>query len=206
MSPKSFFLILAFDFGPLIIFYALNFLYSIKTAIFSSIMVSLFILTYMWLKKIKVSTILITSILISVIFGVLDLYSNNIIFSKYESVFINLILAVAFFSSITRNKTPIIQEFAEKQNKINKNELDDDLIYYFKFITLVWSAYFVFKAILYTILGYKFELAEIKTFKTIFGNITFYSLLVLTLFFGKRIYSVLYKFKKLPSLRLQNND
>jgi len=115
-----------------------------------------------------------------------------------------MIFAVMFVLTLRPDKKTIILELAEKQGKVDKEQVDEDLFYYFTLLTKVWVGYFLSKSALYTYLGFNFNYEDTKLFRLIFGNISFYFLLGLTMFGGKLIYRLLDTYQALPSYKVKS--
>lgn len=159
---------------------------------------------YYFIKKLEITAFLIMSVSFSLLFGILDLYLENIFFLKFQSVITSLFLAAFFGLTLIGDRKPIILEFAQRQGRIAEDDISVDTLFYFRFLTMLWVGYFLFKAIVYTLVGLQLSLEERILFRTIFGNITFYGLLFGTIFGAQPIWNGLRYLKLLPSSKLES--
>jgi len=95
--------ILFIDFSPLITFYTVNYFFDIRAALLASIVYSILLLLVLKIKNIKVGYIVMLSATLSIVFGIIDLSTGSITLSKFDSVFINLILAFMFGMKVPVN-------------------------------------------------------------------------------------------------------
>ena len=87
----------------------------------------------------------------------IDLYSDNPILFRYESVLTNILTGAYFAVTVFIGK-PLIQEFAEKMKSTDIDRPGAKI--YLRLLTVVWSGYFFVKAIAYLYLansGLSFE-------------------------------------------------
>lgn len=192
------------DFGPLIVFYILKISFSLKVAILGCVLYSIGYLSFRIFKKLEISPFLIFSTTVSILFGILDLYSGSVFFFKFESALASMFFGLFFGLSLLKGRKPIVLDFAERQGRIKEEEMDDDLNFYFRFLTIVWVGYFILKAIIYTIVGYNYTLEQGIAFRVIFGNTTFYSLLLISILGGNQIFKALSFFRLLPSSNVKS--
>jgi intracellular septation protein A len=158
------------DFGPLVAFYAFKFLFDLKVAIALSMVFTVVYVSYRWFKKLEISTFLIFSSVLTLVFGGLDLYSENLFFMKFESAVTSLFFAVFFGLTLFGGRQPIIMDFAERQGRVRPEEIDADLTFFFQVLTCIWVAYFVLKSLLYFYIGHAYSLEQGLAFRVVFGN------------------------------------
>ncbi len=205
-SRSSGFLRLLFqDFGPLLSFYVLNYEFGVRVAIVGSMVFGIGLIGALISRKKTVPNFLIFSTLCSLVFGTYDLYSGNIFFVKFESMATNLFTAAFFSWSLFGGRTPIIQEFALRTDATLEENLDDALKYYFRILTWVWICYFVLKSGLYLWIGLYYTLEAGIAFRTVFGNITIWLLLGVTMVFGRQLYNLFDRWGLLPAEKNADN-
>lgn len=190
---------LLLEFGPLLLFYAVKVGRDLKSAILVGMVYSFIYMAYRWFKKWEISPFLIFSTGLILLFGVMDLYSEDVFFFKFEAAMTNLFFAVFFGLSLTKKRTPIILDFAQRQGQVSQERIDKDLLYFFKLLTLIWVIYYVVKAVTYIWIGYHFDFDQGLYYRTVYGNLTFYFLLGFSLLGGKIFYRFLFRLKLLPS-------
>lgn len=188
------------NFGPLLVFYVTNHFYGLKIAIVASVVWTFAEVVHHLVKKKPISMFFKFSAGITIVFGLVDLYLQKSFLFKYEATLSNIMVGV-FFACSLFNKKPIIREFAEAQGQIPK-ELSPDSEYYFKFLTVVWSGYSFAKAIGYFWIASRYSLEEGLAIRVVIGNVTFYSLLAVSIFGSKQIKFILAKLKMLPSTQM----
>jgi intracellular septation protein A len=192
------------NFGPLLVFYISNHFFGLRTAIISSVVWVLGEIVFQVLNKRPLSLFFKFSALITIVFGLIDLYLQKSFLFKYEASLTNVMVGVFFALSLI-NEKPIIREFAEAQGRISKN-LTPDGEFYFKFLTVVWACYMFIKAGFYFWVAEKYNLEEGLAIRASLGNISFYALLGLSIFASNQIKFVLAKARMLPSSRARKTS
>lgn len=190
------------DFGPLIVFYAANHFFGFVPAIILTMVWSVADVAIVKLKKQQVTAFLKFSIAVTMLFGIVDLYFKGPLFFRYEAAFSNVVTGV-FFGLTLRGEKTIIQEFAERRAIANgsKVPITPDTVYYFRLCSMVWTTYFFLKAGIYAWLGHRYSLEEALAIRLVAGNVTFYSLLFLSIFMAKPIIQLLRRLGVAPSTR-----
>lgn len=187
------------SFGPILVFYISNHFWGLQFAVITSIVWCIGEISYHKILKKPLSTFFKFSAVLTLTFGVIDIYLQQSIFFKYEAAMTNLLVGCYFASTLFSEKS-IIREFAEAQGRIPK-QISKDGEYYFRFLTLVWAAYSVIKALFYAWVASNYSLEEGLVVRGIIGNSTFYGLLFLSIFGSKPILYVLGRLRLLPSTR-----
>jgi len=183
------------NFGPLIIFYAANHFYGMKTAIFASIVFSVVEIAYLLIKKLPFTGFLRFSILLTLIFGTADLLLETPIFFQHEATITNLIVGIYFGMTIWSSKS-MIQEFVEQ--KSGKTITDLNALLRLRVLTIIWTIYFFVKAGWCLYLSEHYSVDEALVIRSTVGTISFYVLLAVSILFGKKILTFFQKKGLLP--------
>lgn len=130
-----------FEFFPLIVFFAVYYksdkdLYFSIAAVIIATLISLIAL---YVKERKISTMMLVSTVILVIFGGLSLFFKNEIFFKMKPTIINALFAVALIISTYLNK-PILKMMLNSSIKLKDQG--------WTMLNKMWTGYFIFLAVL----------------------------------------------------------
>ena len=183
------------NFGPLVLFYGVNHFWGLKPAIAASTVLSVIEVATKLYRKEKITGLFIFSAGMTLIFGVVDLYSTQSFLFKYESTVTNIVTACFFGWSIFAEKT-VIQEVYEA--KPDAKKLGRDHIVYFKMLTGVWVIYFLAKAAVYFVIAGKFDLEQALVIRFVIGNGSFYLMLFISMVGSKKIFPLMKRLKLLP--------
>ncbi|MBK7962665.1 MAG: hypothetical protein IPK04_16610 [Bdellovibrionales bacterium] len=116
------------------------------------------------------------------------------------------IKGIALFFGITLfQPKPLIQQFAEQQGRTLK-EQSIDKTFFFRLLTMVWTFYFILKAILYLWINLNSDLEQGLIVRTIIGNVSFGTMLFVSIGLARPIWNLLVKLKVMPSARSQNKN
>jgi len=183
------------NFGPLLVFYSINHLYGLKPAIFGSLLFSIGEISYRAYHKQKTTAIFKYSAAMSLIFGLFDLYAEQSVLFKYEAAVTNFLTAGVFAVSLFAERS-MIQDFYEKQP--NARPVTAAKLIYFRWLTMVWVAYFLLKVGAYIWLAQEYSLEQGLLIRTVVGSATFYALLALSIFGSPKIFPLLQRYQLLP--------
>ena len=130
-----------FEFFPLIVFFAVYYksdkdLYFSIAAVIIATLISLIAL---YVKERKISTMMLVSTVILVIFGGLSLFFKNETFFKMKPTIINALFAVALIISTYLNK-PILKMMLNSSIKLKDQG--------WTMLNKMWTGYFIFLAVL----------------------------------------------------------
>lgn len=170
------------SFGPLIVFLIVKSLAGLKPAIVATIAWSLVEIAYVvaW-KRQKPTQFFYFSVGTTLVFGLIDLYSDNPILFRYEAVLTNILTGIYFGSTLFVGK-PLIQEFAEKADYENVNTPEAKI--YLRFLTIVWAGSFFVKASIYLYLANSdLSIEHVTAIRSTIGPVSF-----LVLLGGERIF------------------
>lgn len=187
------------NFGPLIGFYLINLFWGFQAAVIVSIMLA--VVEYIWLKlnKRQIDAFFYLSSGIIIVFGTLDLYIETPFFFKLESSITNLIFAIFFGLSIFKEKS-ITQIFAENQKRTSTDNSDDKR-FFFACFTLLWTFYFLVKAITYLWLNFNLEFENAFLLRLIIGKASLWGMLAISILLPKQIWFFMEKARVFPSQR-----
>jgi len=130
-----------FEFFPLIVFFAVYYKSDkdLYISIAAVIVATLISLIGLYIKERKISTMMLVSTVILVIFGGLSLFFKNEIFFKMKPTIINALFAIALIISTYLNK-PILKMMLN--SSINLKDQG------WTMLNKMWTGYFIFLAVL----------------------------------------------------------
>jgi uncharacterized membrane protein len=186
------------NFSPLVVFLVTKSLMGLKPAIVATIIWSIGEMIYLvaW-KRERPTAFFYFSVSTTLLFGAIDLYSDNPFLFRYESALTNILMGIYFGATVFIGK-PLIQEFAERA----KTESIDrpGARKYLRYLTVAWSAYFFVKAALYLHLANSsLSIEETTAIRSAFGPISFGIMLGGERLLRPAIFKVLKALNMLPS-------
>jgi intracellular septation protein len=130
-----------FEFFPLIVFFVVYYksdkdLYLSITAVIIATLISLVAL---YIKERKISTMMLVSTVILVIFGGLSIFLKNDIFFKMKPTIINALFAIILIGSTFFNK-PVLKMLLNSSMKLTDQG--------WSLMNKLWSGFFIFLALL----------------------------------------------------------
>ena len=130
-----------FEFFPLIIFFAVYYksdkdLYLSIAAVIVATIISLIAL---YIKEKKISTMMLVSAVILIIFGGLSIFLKNEIFFKMKPTIINTLFAIVLIGS-TLIKKPVLKMLLNSSMKLTDQG--------WSMMNKMWSGFFIFLAVL----------------------------------------------------------
>ncbi|MDC0861921.1 septation protein A [Alphaproteobacteria bacterium] len=130
-----------FEFFPLIVFFAVYYKSDkdLYISIAAVIIATLISLVALYIKERKISTMMLVSTIILVVFGGLSLFFKNEIFFKMKPTIINSLFAIVLIISTYLNK-PILKMMLNSSIKLTDQG--------WSILNKMWTGYFVFLAIL----------------------------------------------------------
>lgn len=184
------------NFGPLIVFYAANHFYGMRTAVIAAVLFGFAEIVLHLARKEKLTSFFKFTLLVTIVFGVLDLTMSTPVFFKFESAITNVITGI-YFGMTLRGPKSFIQEFMEKRNGIEMTSRN--AIFRCRIITIVWTTYFFLKAGFYAYVANRYSVEQAMMIRSTVGTASFYGLLGLSLFFGRKIVIFFQRNGLLPS-------
>ena len=130
-----------FEFFPLIIFFAVYYKSDkdLYISIAAVIIATLISLVAIYIKERKVSTMMLVSTIILIVFGGLSLFFKNEIFFKMKPTIINSLFAIILIASTYLNK-PVLKMMLSSSIKLTDQG--------WSILNKMWTGYFIFLAIL----------------------------------------------------------
>lgn len=177
------------ELGPLVSFWIANAMAGLKPAIAVSITVALLGAGYKLLRRESFTKLFVFSLIMTVLFGSIDLLLTKPIFLRYEATLTNLATA-GFFGAGAFGRKPLVMEFANKSGRLPGSR-PPDFVTFFRVFTLLWAGYFLAKAILYAWVATRYDLTQAAVLRFVLGPVTFYSFLAVSLLGGRSIYMLL---------------
>ncbi len=191
------------NFGPLIVFYALNHFFGLRAAILSTLVFTAIDWAIRKAKKEKLGSFYIYSVVITVVFGCFDLYLNKSIFFKFEAALTNFLMAAVFGVSLFGEKT-LIQRIAEETKHPSMPNgavipSTPEVALMLKIFTVAWTLYFALKAVLYVWLASIYSLERFLVIRTIIGNVSLGAMALLSVVCGKPLFKLISRRRALAS-------
>lgn len=193
-----------FNFGPLIGFYIINQFWGFKVSIIVSLILIVTQFSVAKLKKKKIGSYFYYTSGIIIFFGITDLFAERPFLFKFEASLTNLLTAGYFGLSLFEDK-PIVQRFAEMQNRIDDQQTPDKL-FFFRFFTILWCLYFVLKAALYLWINFNTSINDGIITRVIIGKVSFWVMLFISIGLPKQIWMILERLRLFPSQREEENS
>lgn len=187
------------NFGPLIVFWAIQYFAGLKIAIAASMLTAVGEFIYLKTRQQKPTPFLIFSTALALVFGVLDLWLTTPIFFKFEAGLTNLIFA-GFFAASLWSAKPLVQEFAEESRSFADHD-PRDVRFFFQVFTAAWALYFVAKAVAYTYINFHVSVGYSLLARMILGNATFAIMIGASMTGGRPLWLALTKARLMPSTR-----
>ena len=130
-----------FEFFPLIVFFVVYYksdkdLYLSITAVIIATLISLVAL---YIKERKISTMMLVSTVILIVFGGLSIFLKNDIFFKMKPTIINTLFAIILIGSTFFNK-PVLEMLLNSSMKLTDQG--------WSWMNKLWSGFFIFLALL----------------------------------------------------------
>jgi intracellular septation protein A len=192
----------AFDFGGILVFYLLLYTLGLKAAIGGTI---LFLIVDAIRRKrqgLGFPRIYILSSALAVVFGIVDLISDNPFMIKYEAVISNLVLG-AMFAAGARGRS-ILQELVEQREGARYDD-QPDIARFFQLMTLLWAGYFIVKAVVYVWLGQMLTIERTMEIRPIIGTVSLVAMMGVTMQ-GRRLFALAGRLGLLPARPARKPD
>ena len=180
----------------MIVFIAVSHFFGTKAAIASSMVVIALGIADRVMRKRRFETLFIVSAVQTLVFGGIDLVSDQPFMLRFEAVISNLVTAGVFLGSLFR-PTSMVEEIVERQKSRSFSDRPD-LRRFFQILTLIWVGYFLLKAMLYLWLGMVLPLEQAMEWRATLGTASLMAMIGLSIVGTKFLYQVLYKLGWLP--------
>ena len=176
------------SFAPLIAFYGCEHFFGLKMAIAATVAVTIAEIIYRKIRKEDPGAFFYFIAFTTIIFGLIDVYSSNTSFFKFEPALTNFVTGV-YFAWGTWKPKPLMVEFAEKAGKL-PNPMPPGFLEYIRIMSWIWVVYFFVKAFAYLYLAGKPETntMQMMLIRTVAGNVSMFVLLGICWIMAKPIY------------------
>jgi len=187
------------DFAPLIVYYGAEWIWGLQLALILSIAWVFGECAWKLVRRQPFTLFFVFTSVITILFGAIDLYLQRNALFRYEPVATNFLVGAFFLSTLFFGKA-LIQEMAEKQGRAI-GPLDPDKVYYFRFLTVVWSLYFWGKAGAYLWIARHYSMEQLALVRILAGSASMYALLAASIFLARPIRRGLHRLGLSPSAR-----
>lgn len=187
------------DFAPLLVYYGAEWIWGLQIALVLSIAWVFGECGWKILKRQPFTLFFVFTSVITILFGTIDLYLQRNALFRYEPVATNFLVGAFFLSTLFFGKA-LIQEMAEKQGRAI-GPLDPDKVFYFRFLTVVWSVYFWAKAGAYFWIARHYSMEQLTLVRILAGSASMYALLVASIFLSRPTRRILFRVGLSPSAR-----
>jgi intracellular septation protein A len=187
------------DFAPLLVYYGAEYVWGLQVALVLSIAWVFGECAYKVARRQPFTLFFVFTSGITILFGAIDLYLQRNALFRYEPVATNFLVGAFFLSTLFFGKA-LIQEMAEKQGRA-LGPLDPDKVYYFRFLTVVWSIYFWAKAAAYLWIARQYSMEQLTLVRIFAGSASMYALLFASVALSRPIRRGLYRLGLAPSAR-----
>jgi intracellular septation protein A len=174
------------EFGPLVVFWVLDFAFGLKVAIAGSM---LFIVgDSLWRRRrgVRFTRLYLLVSGLTLVFGAVDVLAATPFLLQYEAVITNIVTGLAFVWG-ARGPRPIIQELAEQRQGAPFPDRPD-ITRFFQLFTLLWAAYFLVKAGFYFAIGQALPMVQAIAVRSVFGSVSLALMVALSVTQGRRLF------------------
>jgi len=185
------------EFAPLIGFLALSQIVGVKLAIAGTILIAIADSGWRLWRGVPFTRTYILFVVLTVGFGIIDLFSAVPFMLKYEAVVTNVVTGVIFALSATGPK-PLVLEVAEQRE--GRQFTDDASRIFFRGFTLVWASYFLLKAAFYFWVAWSFTMTEAILVRKFVGSISLGLMLWLSYTQARRAFLLCQRWGLLPAM------
>ncbi len=190
---------LILNFGPLFGFYIFNHFFGFEVGIYASIVIVFTEYFCLRFRKLNINKFFYFSSAIVLIFGTADLLMKEAFFIRYEASATNLLFAL-FFGLSLLNEKPLVQEFAESQNRVLP-ESSPDTLFFFRAFTIFWCIYFLLKAAFFLWISFNVTFSEASITRIIIGNVSFWIMMFISIGLPTQIWNLMERLRLFPSQR-----
>jgi intracellular septation protein A len=186
------------EFGPLLVFWVLAYLFGTKAAIAGSVLFIVADVTRRRISGIAFTRIYVLASGLTVMFGAVDLLATTPFMLKYEAVVTNLATGIAFVIG-ARGPKPMIQEVAEQRQGSPFPE-GADITRFFQYFTLLWAFYFFAKAAFYFWTAWTMPLLQAMAVRSVVGSVSLGLMIALSVTQGRRMFFICRRLGLLPTV------
>jgi len=187
------------EFGPLIVFYALLWRFSVKIAIAGTLAAILLDSGLRLYRRQPFTRIYLIVSALTLGFGVVDLCVATPFLLVYEAPITNVLTGFAFLAGAFGEK-PMLQELAERRPGAAIPQTEE-VRRFFRLFTLIWAAYFFLKAAGYLYLAATLPLKEAIALRSVLGSLSLALMMMLSITQGRRLFLLARRFGWLAEAR-----
>ena len=176
----------AAEFGPLIVFLALNAAFGVKIAIAGAVVVTLLDALWRWRSGRPFTRLYLVVTALTLGFGAVDLSVATPFLIVYEAPITNALTGLAFVVGAFGEK-PMLMEVAQARSAEAFPDTRETRRF-FRLFTLLWAAYFVLKAAGYVWLAATLPLAQAMLLRSVLGGLSLAVMSVLSMTQGRRLF------------------
>jgi intracellular septation protein A len=165
-----------FDFGGIVVFYALMYTLGLKAAIGGTMVFVVIDAVRRRVQKLGFPKIYVLSTSLVIVFGLIDIYAKNPFMVRWEGVLTNLAV-MSFFLAGARGRS-VFQELAEQQS--GQVFTDPHMLRLFRVMTVLWALYFLAKAGFDVWTGLTMPLAKALAVRQVVGLVGMAAMVVVT--------------------------
>jgi intracellular septation protein A len=174
------------EFGPLIVFYALASLFSVKIAIAGTLVAILVDSALRFYRRQPFTRLYLVVSALTLGFGAVDLYARTPFLLVYEAPITNVLTGLAFVVGAFGDK-PMLQELAEQRPGASIPQTEEARRF-FRLFTLIWAAYFFLKAAGYVYLAATMPMKEAIALRSVLGSLSLAIMTALSVSQGRRLF------------------
>lgn len=184
---------------PLAAFYLFEHFCGLKIAIAATVVVTIAEIIYRKIRKETLDVLFWSVSIMTIGFGIIDLYSENASLFKYEPALSSLAMGIFFTWGAWKPK-PLLLEMVEKAKKLPE-PVAPELVLYLRVFTWIWVVYFMVKAGVYFWLAKQpdADIGSMMVIRTIAGNASLGVMLAFSWLGGKPIYKWIRSLKRFQS-------
>lgn len=184
------------EFGPLIAFWAVNWIFGIKIAIVVSLAVIVGESLWRWRRGEGFTRLYLLISGLTLAFGAIDLSITTPFLIKYEAAVTNIVVGAAFVIGAFGEK-PMIQEVAE-QRAGETFRATAEVRRFFQLFTLAWAVYFFAKAAFYAWAVWRLPLTEAIALRSLVGGVSLGLMSAVSITQGRRLFFLCRRLGLLP--------
>jgi intracellular septation protein A len=174
------------EFGPLLVFWILASLFSVKIAIAGSLAAILLDSGLRLYRRQPFTRLYFVVASLTLGFGAVDLCVRTPFLLVYEAPITNALTGLAFVAGAFGDK-PMLQELAEQRPGAAIPQTQETRRF-FRLFTLIWAAYFFLKAAGYLYLAATLPLKEALALRSVLGSLSLALMTALSVSQGRRLF------------------
>lgn len=184
----------AADFAGIAVFYLLLYTVGLKAAIAGTIVFLVIDVVRRHRLKLGFPRIYVLTSAMVLVFGLIDLFSDDPFMIKWEAVITSLVVAVMFAWG-ARGKSLLQQLVEQRQGEPFVDQPDVER--FFQLLTLIWAGYFVLKAGIYAWMGEAMPMEQVLEWRPVIGTGSLVAMVVL-MTQGRRLFALFRNWGWLP--------